>query len=181
MSHGTTLDECGEQRPKQRYVVVQSGPDPRDRTAIARDLFDSDGFQNRVRYANAIANRWWILTTEHSLVPPWKEVSGGYDTALADLKNSRSSFRDLESWQRRAYLMLRGSDGKWMGNAELIILADPEWCDALAPRLESHPCPVKTPFANITDADARREWVDYHLANPEEPIMEQDPLLAGPA
>lgn len=72
----------------KRYVIVGCGAAKRDlahgRTVPAKDLYTSSYFGKKREYAEELGDQWAILSAEHGLVPPQKELTP-YETSIDDL------------------------------------------------------------------------------------------------
>ncbi len=72
------------------------------RPAPARQLYTGDLFRKSAAYAEAVADRWYVLSAKHHLVHP-DQVLEPYDMTLSDIKDKDSK----KHWAQRCDLDLR--------------------------------------------------------------------------
>lgn len=110
--------------------------------AAAKDLYDSPYFARLRRYAERLAEPWFIVSAEHGLVHP-DEWLAPYERYLPD----------TPTWYREVW-------GAWVvGRLKLLvgdlneltaeILASPDYVVWIAPRLKESGAVARTPLADI--------------------------------
>lgn len=154
------------------YALLGCGkakaPGPRP----AREKYTSDYFRQKREWAEANCERWWVLSAKFGAINPDREIDD-YDVTIGD-----DEF-DPERYRRQTYVMLRASDGKWMGDAELHALAGQKYIEPLREMFEAHPCSVVFPFAETEGIGEQRAWLADELE--EEPDGEQSSLAGWSA
>jgi hypothetical protein len=71
-----------------KVVLVACVGQKLDHAALAADLYRSPWFHKARRYAEMVADRWWILSAKHGLVAP-DEVIEPYDETLRKMPARR--------------------------------------------------------------------------------------------
>jgi hypothetical protein len=73
--------------PLPDAILLACVPQMNAKPMAARDLFRSELFRRRRRYAEASGAPWWIVSTEYGLVAP-DEVIAPHDTRITRLQTS---------------------------------------------------------------------------------------------
>ncbi|MCU4753459.1 hypothetical protein OB919_15955 [Halobacteria archaeon AArc-curdl1] len=66
------------------YVLVGCGKDKKDRRHQAKDLYKSGYFEKKQDFAEELGDSWKIISAEHGLLEPEKEIEY-YDTTIEDV------------------------------------------------------------------------------------------------
>jgi cytoplasmic iron level regulating protein YaaA (DUF328/UPF0246 family) len=123
-----------------RIALVSCVKSKQNRPAPAKDLYTSPLFKSLRRYAEANADRWFILSAEHGLVDPDK-VLAPYEKTL---NRARKDQRAV--WGRRVQERL---DEVLPSGAEVIILAGARYREHLVPFLKSRGHKVSIPLEGM--------------------------------
>ena len=67
-----------------RLVIVGCGAAKQDHRSKAKDLYTSTYFKKKREYAETVGTRWLILSAEHGLIKPDRDIAP-YDTRITDL------------------------------------------------------------------------------------------------
>lgn len=126
--------------PTLTVALVACGKRKLDRPAPARALYTSPLFRRASAYADAHADRWYVLSAFHGLIAPDTELHP-YDRSLA-----AASVRERDAWAERvAYDLRRACHGYVV---RVVLLAGAVYRDPLAHRLRQW-CAVETPLAGL--------------------------------
>lgn len=112
-------------------VLVQCTAAKRQLPAHAKDLYDSDLFTAQQRYAEAVGDKWYILSAKHGLLSPTDTIPP-YDTELSDV--------DTEPWAKDVVDSLGEID------ETVKFAAGSDYADPLVPLLEAKGVEVHEPF-----------------------------------
>jgi hypothetical protein len=96
-----------------------------DRSAKAKDLYNSDLFKKRRSYAERTRKPWLILSAKHGVVEPDEEIAP-YDVAL-----SSASMSQRKEWGRQVVAQLEEHHGSLQGHIFEIHAGD-EYVSAIA-------------------------------------------------
>ena len=140
-------------------VLVGCGAAKRDESAPAKDLYTSSYFDLKRRYAEAAGDRWAILSAEHAIVHPNRDLAP-YDTTMSDV--------DAGEWAHRvmgglyAFVdSLREFDGA--SDVELVFLAGRDYTDPLRARLDSMVWTARYPFDDTAGIGEQMGWLSAEL------------------
>lgn len=134
--------------PERTIVLVGCGEAKQEGAAEARELYTSTYFQLKRGYAEAVAaDEWYVLSAENGLVQP-ETVIPCYDTEMDDVEDER--------WARRVL-----GDLPDLSNAEVVVLAGPDYLDPLEARLRARAARVSAPTRGMEIGD-RMAWLSEH-------------------
>ncbi|MFD1599330.1 DUF6884 domain-containing protein [Halobellus rarus] len=113
-------------------VIVGCGAAKRDEPTRAADLYTSTYFAKKREYAETIGDEWLILSAEHALVTPDRELDP-YETSIDDLDEDR-----LDALAHTVGMSLidwiANEVGKGVEIEEIIVLAGRSYLDPLRER-----------------------------------------------
>jgi hypothetical protein len=123
-----------------RIALVSCVKSKRSTPAPAKDLYTSTLFRGLRRYAEANADRWYILSAEHGLLDP-DEVIAPYERTL-NAMGKADRVRWAEGVQRRTEVLPAG--------AEIIVLAGARYREGLIPFLRARGLTVQIPMEGLS-------------------------------
>jgi cytoplasmic iron level regulating protein YaaA (DUF328/UPF0246 family) len=123
-----------------RVALVSCVKSKQNQPAPAKDLYTSPLFKHLRRYAEANADRWFILSAEHGLVDP-DQVLAPYEKTLNTARKD-----EREAWARRVQDRL---EAVLPQGAEVIILAGERYRENLVPFLKSRGHEVSVPLEGM--------------------------------
>ena len=125
----------------QRIALVSCVKSKRGSASAARDLYVSPLFQLMRAYAEANADRWYILSAEYGLVRPDQTLEP-YERTL-----NRMGSADREAWAARVRRQL---DEVLPNQAHVIVLAGTRYRENLIPYLRARGCEVSIPLEGLS-------------------------------
>jgi hypothetical protein len=123
-----------------RVALVSCVKRKLEQATAAEDLYISDLFLSMRRYAEQVADQWFILSAEHGLLQP-EEIVAPYERTL--LKMTKA---DRTAWAQRVQAQLVDV---LPPQAEVILLAGMKYRDDLLPFLRSRGHVVHVPMAGM--------------------------------
>lgn len=132
------------QESKTRIALVSCVKSKRDFKSAARDLYISPLFRGLRRYAEANADRWYILSAEYGLVSPEERIEP-YERTLKTMK-----MPERKAWAERVNDKLKEvlpCDAEVIRDTEIIFLAGDRYRRDLVPFLEERGFPISIPLA----------------------------------
>jgi hypothetical protein len=124
-----------------RIALVSCVKSKRSTPAPAKDLYTSTLFRGLRRYAEANADRWYILSAEHGLLDP-DAVIAPYERTLNTV-GKMDRVRWAEGVQRRLTEVLPAG-------AEIIVLAGARYREGLVPFLRARGFSVEIPLEGLS-------------------------------
>lgn len=140
-------------------VLTGCGSAKRKEIARAKDLYNSVYFKKKRAYAEAVGNRWLILSAEHGVVEP-DEALAPYDTTIQDV--------DPVAWGERILEELPDLAG-----VEVIVLAGAAYLDPIQDGLESRAAAVRTPTEGMRIGE-RVAWLSEHTETDARDVQADD-------
>lgn len=113
-----------------------------DHPAPAADLYQSTWFRYARRYAEAYADRWYILSAKHGLLRP-DQVIEAYDLSLASMSQS-----ERQTWARQVATRLVCEEMIDQGRP-VVLLAGKVYRQFLAADLHSFGFAMAAPLASL--------------------------------
>ena len=124
-----------------------------NKTAAAKDLYTSALFTKNANYADAISDKWFILSAKHGLLDP-EDVIDTYNETL-----SKVSVSARKEWSHKVYLqllpLLKSGDS-------VIFLAGENYREHLVPLLENIRVNVQVPMRGLSFGN-QLKWLNLKL------------------
>lgn len=134
-------------KSKTRIALVSCVRSKRDFKSAARDLYISPLFRGLRRYAEANADRWYILSAEYGLVSPEERIEP-YERTLKTMK-----MPERKAWADRVNDKLKEvlpCDAEVIRDTEIIFLAGDRYRRDLVPFLEERGFSISIPLAGLS-------------------------------
>lgn len=140
----------------ETIVLVGCGSAKLDEPAPARDLYTSNYFASKRRYAELAGDSWAILSAEHALLEPDRVVPP-YDTELGD------DDVDVEEWAQRVLVSLKAAAPTWE-RLEVQLLAGRDYCDPVRPIMPDE-WEVRRPWDDLDGGGlpAQQRWLSEQI------------------
>ncbi len=141
-----------------RVCLVSCGKQKVDGPVAAADLYVSDGFRKARAYAEANADRWFILSAEHCVLAP-TDLCSRYEKTLIDMTAPRR-----KAWADRVVrqLLKRLQPGD-----EVTFLAGKSYRSLLIPELEARGFSVRVPMEGLSQGLQKKWLMDEHAQHVE--------------
>ena len=126
----------------------------------AEDLYESDWFRKARRYVlrqMRPGDEWFILSAEHHLLPPAREIAP-YDTTLIRMSKS-----DRERWGE---VVLKQLLHKLSAEDRIVVLAGARYRETLVPALRALQYSVRIPMDHLP-IGKQKAWLLEHIQRPE--------------
>lgn len=137
----------------KRIVLVSCVSEKRTVPSPVRDLYTSDWFTKAARYADQVADEWYILSARYGLVHP-DQVLEPYN---ATLKTMGKSARQAWAEQVFASLKPRLSPGD-----TVVFLAGQAYREFLLAQVARLGCKVEIPMEGLRIGE-QMQWLNRHL------------------
>ncbi len=136
-----------------KIALVSCVSEKADQPQPARDLYTSSWFEKASRYAEQNADRWYILSAKHGVLPP-DEVIAPYDETLNEMgaEQRRAWARDVA---RQLEEILQPGD-------HVILLAGQRYREFLLEPLRILGCDVNIPMKGMRIGE-QLSWLDEQL------------------
>lgn len=133
---------------KMRIALVACAKRKRGAAAPAGDLYISHLFQGLRRYAEAYADRWYILSAEHGVLDPVKVIHP-YERTLNGMPR-----QERAAWAAR----VNGQLVRLIpAGVEIILLAGKRYREEVEPFLRESGFSVSVPFAGMRIGEQLRQ------------------------
>lgn len=158
-------------RAIETFAIVSCGSRKADEKCPAQDLYTSTHFQLKRRWAELYCDGWLILSAEHGIVRPRKNLEP-YDTSTRDLDED-----ELEAWvadvKQNLWYRTHSYEGTPSGNEmawdelpenfepnfEIVLLAGAAYADPLEDFFENDlPVPVYRPLEGMR-IGVQNQWL----------------------
>lgn len=132
----------------ETIVLVGCGDAKADESRPAKEIYTSNYFGLKRRYAEAYGDEWAILSAEHGLLDPDVEIEP-YDTHISDVS--------VGEWSLSVVKALPDVNG-----SRVILLAGPDYVDAIEGDLMMFGADVEIPTAGMKIGE-RMSWLSDQL------------------
>lgn len=145
----TPMETMGMQsRPERTVVLVGCGKAKVKGSAEARNLYTSTYFGLKRAYAEAVGDEWYVLSAKEHVVDP-REVIACYDKTMDEV--------DPATWGKQVLDELPD-----LSNAEVIVLAGPDYLGPIEAGLEQRAAKVTTPTKGM-EIWERQSWLSDNI------------------
>lgn len=160
-------------------VLVGCGSEKADTARAAKDLYTSNYFNLKRKYAERFGDDWYILSAKHYLLDPDAEIAP-YSKDLGDLSQSERG-----QW---AFRIRNDLEAEFDESEDLtfVLLAGKDYTDELWPHIDALGWNVIRPFqANDLDLFQQMEWLKEQIGagdvqkEPAEPDVDEADEDAG--
>jgi cytoplasmic iron level regulating protein YaaA (DUF328/UPF0246 family) len=136
------MTESDQNAPNKlhRIAFVSCVKTKRATASPARDLYQSALFRGLRAYAEAEADRWYILSAEHGVLEPCTVIEP-YERSLITMRKAQRN----EWWER----VERQLSGILPPNAQVVLLAGARYREALEPSLLARGYEVEVPLKGL--------------------------------
>lgn len=132
-----------------KIALVGCGSSKKDESAKAKDLYTSNYFKLKKDYAESQCDDWYILSAEHYLLPPSREISP-YDTHIDEV--------DQKEWSSLTKAKLAWA-GKLTEDDTVVVLAGQKYVELIEDWLEFTPAQVERPFDETSGIGEQMAWL----------------------
>lgn len=136
----------------RKVVLVSCVSEKRTVPSPARDLYTSDWFTKAARYADQVADEWYILSARYGLVHP-DQVLEPYN---ATLKTMGKSAR--QAWAERVFASLKP---RLSPGDTVVFLAGQAYREFLLAQVARLGCKVEIPMEGLRIGE-QMQWLNQH-------------------
>jgi len=139
------------------YYLVGCGSDKADGPRPAGQLYTSKYFERKWAIAGIEGDKRWVLSAEHHVLPPDKEISP-YDTSMDELDEEETA-----AWAEEVTDQLALAEWTDDPEATLVVLAGQDYVEPLREWLEDAPFEVRLPFSDTSGQGEQNRLLKHWL------------------